>query len=303
MAKLKEGFKGERFVSLPEKLLEEYAQDPLIGNLYLRMIGYFPHVKYHYVHKEQGCDYCMLIYCIHGEGWYETDGKRYIVKENEYIFIPDHTPYTFGADDADPWTIYWLHFRGRVSRCFLPPYPNPQPIQPNEHSRLQDRLQLFEEIYRSFSMGYIREYMVYASMCLYHFLASFTCLEQYRTSNSRNEKPISFSAKVIHYMQENIQHNLTLRQLASEFKYSPSHFSALFQKETGDSPINYFLHLKIQKACQYLELTDFKLNDIAELLGFEEPAYFSRLFSKVIGSSPSSYREIVRHKKLESRNL
>ena len=116
MAKLKEGFKGERFVSLPEKLLEEYAQDPLIGNLYLRMIGYFPHVKYHYVHKEQGCDYCMLIYCIHGKGWYETDGKRYIVKENEYIFIPDHTPYTFGADSSFTCQLKDRVISGTVSK-------------------------------------------------------------------------------------------------------------------------------------------------------------------------------------------
>ena len=298
MIKIKEGFKGERFATLPEGILQEYSRNPLVRNLYIRKMGFFPHVKYHYVQKEKGCDYAMLIYCTGGKGWYTIGGKTHEINENQYIILPSRVPYSFGAHDEDPWTIYWLHFRGRVSRYFLPAYPNPQPIQPNEHSRLQDRLQLFEEIYRSFSMGYIREYMLYASMSLYHFLASFTCLEQYRTSNSRNEKPISFSAKVIHYMQENIQHNLTLYQLASEFKYSPSHFSALFQKETGDSPINYFLHLKIQKACQYLELTDFKLNEIAELLGFEGGAYFSRLFSKIIGSSPSSYREIVRHKKL-----
>ena len=91
-------------------------------------------------------------------------------------------------------------------------------------------------------------------------------------------------------MQENTQHNLTLEQFATYFKYSPSHFSMLFQKETGVSPISYFLRLKIQRACQYIELTNLKLNEIATLLGFDEPAYFSRLFSKIMGMSPSEYR-------------
>ena len=68
MTKIKEGFKGERFLSLPENLLSEYSKDPLIGDLYLRKIGYFPNVKYHYIQKEQGCDYKMLIYCTDGEG-------------------------------------------------------------------------------------------------------------------------------------------------------------------------------------------------------------------------------------------
>ena len=39
----------------------------------------------------------------------------------------------------------------------------------------------------------------------------------------------------------------------------------LFQRETGVSPISCFLQLKIQKACQYIELTDLKLNEISTL--------------------------------------
>ena len=69
MARIKEGFKGEKVVSLPEDLLQTYSKDPLIGNLYPRKIGYFPRVHYHYVQKPRGCDYCMLIYCVGGKGW------------------------------------------------------------------------------------------------------------------------------------------------------------------------------------------------------------------------------------------
>lgn len=290
MAKLKEGFKGERFVSLPESQLAEYAKDPVIGSLYIRKIGYFPRVKYHYVRKEKGCDYLMLIYCTEGKGWYEIGGKTYPVKKDEYVIIPSDVPYAFGADDEEPWTIYWLHFRGRLSASFQPAYPNPKPILPDDYSRLQDRLRLFEELYHSFSMAYIKEYMLYASLTLYSFLASFTCLEQYRSFHASANRLLTFSDRVIHYMQENTQHNLTLEQFATYFKYSPSHFSMLFQKETGVSPISYFLRLKIQRACQYIELTNLKLNEIATLLGFDEPAYFSRLFSKIMGMSPSEYR-------------
>lgn len=88
MAKIKEGFKGERFISLPENLLEEYSKDPLIGNLYLRKIGYFPQVKYHYIQKDQGCNYSMLIYCTDGEGWYQIHGEKHLLKKDEYIILP-----------------------------------------------------------------------------------------------------------------------------------------------------------------------------------------------------------------------
>ena len=163
--------------------------------------------------------------------------------------------------------IYWLHFQGKLCDQFLPSHPVPVTISPNEYSRLQDRLRLFEEIYSSFSMGYIKEYMIYSSMCLYNFLASFIYLEQFRHIMIPSQKEYPFTARVIHYMRENIQQNLTLKELASYFKYSPSHFSALFFGETGVSPMNYFIRLKIQKACEYIELT------------------------KVMGCSPSVYRK------------
>ena len=47
----------------------------------------------------------------------------------------------------------------------------------------------------------------------------------------------------------------------------------------------------MQKACQYLEMTNRKINEVAALLGFEEPAYFTKMFTKMIGITPSQYRK------------
>lgn len=291
MIKLKEGFAGERFASLPENLIEEFSKDELISNLYLRKIGYFPHVKYHYINKDKGCDYAMLIYCVNGEGWYEIRNKKYILNKNEYVILPPHTPYYFGANNENPWTIYWLHFKGKNMKAYLFNNDNPKPILPDNNSRLQHRLELFEEIYHSFTLSYTKEYMQYTSACLHLFMSSFKHLEQYRSIQSLYNKEKSFSARVIHYMNENIQHEISLKELSKHFNYSSSHFSTLFQKETGISPVNYFLRLKIQKACQYIELTDMKFQDISFALGFNEPSYFSRLFTKIMGISPSKYKE------------
>lgn len=290
MAKIKEGFKGERLVSLPENLLNAYGDDPLIGNLYVRKIGFFPRVKYHYVNQPEGCGYAMLVYCTEGKGWYAAGGRRYEVEKNSYLLIPPRTPYAFGADDADPWTIYWLHFLGRSAAAFLPERPGPRPLLPDEHSRLQERFRLFEEIYINFARGYIREYMAYASMCLHLFLASFVFLEPYRHIATPALREPSFSSRVIRYMQENVRQRLSLAQLASFFKYSPSHFSMRFTRETGVAPIDYFIRLKVQQACREIELTALPLNEISVRLGFGDPAYFSRVFTKIMGIPPSEYR-------------
>jgi transcriptional regulator GlxA family with amidase domain len=65
----------------------------------------------------------------------------------------------------------------------------------------------------------------------------------------------------------------------------------MFCKEVQFSPINYFLHLKIERAGQLLLHTNMKINQISLKLGFDDPYYFSRLFKKIKGVSPKQYRE------------
>lgn len=289
MVRRKEGFEGERLISLSERELEKYAEDPFIGNLYLRKIGFLPHAKYHFVSKEKGCDYYILLYCVNGKGWYQVHGKRHSLHRNQFVILPAHVPHSYGADDADPWSLYWIHFRGKMASQFMMPNDEPGLIEPSEKSRIQVRINIFEELYHSFTFAYLKKFMQYTSSCLYLFLSTFTLLEPFRHVNFQTSDK-SFSAKVSHYMLENIHEKLTLHQLASYFHYSSSHFSMLFRKETGASPIDYFLRLKIQKACQYIELSDMKLYEISTALGFESPTYFSRLFTKYMGIPPTAYR-------------
>ncbi|MCH5718282.1 helix-turn-helix domain-containing protein [Niabella hibiscisoli] len=92
-------------------------------------------------------------------------------------------------------------------------------------------------------------------------------------------------------MQEHIMETVALKDLASLIHMSSSHFSAMFKNKTGHSPLEYFNHLKIQRACQYLEFTDMPVKELCYTLGLEDPFYFSRLFSKYMGESPLHYRK------------
>ena len=149
-------------------------------------------------------------------------------------------------------------------------------------------------MYQAFSHGYIRDYMTYSSMCLHYFLASFRWVTQYRHIVAVNHQGDELLDRVIYYMNEHLQTQLRLEDVASHFHYSVSHFSMLFKEKTGMSPIRYFLHMKVQKACELIELSNLKLNEVANILGFEEPAYFTRIFTNVMGTTPSQYRRAER---------
>ena len=76
----------------------------------------------------------------------------------------------------------------------------------------------------------------------------------------------------------------------TDIGYSQSHFSSLFKNRTGESPIAYFIRLKVEYACKLLKETDLKINQICFKIGIEDSFYFSRLFSKAMGMSPTEYR-------------
>jgi AraC-like DNA-binding protein len=98
----------------------------------------------------------------------------------------------------------------------------------------------------------------------------------------------------IQYMVEHIQSSLTLDEMAHHIGLSKPHFVHLFKQVTRYSPIDYFLRLKIQRSCQYLDLTDYHIKEISKSIGIQDPYYFSRVFRKVMGQSPSEYRKTKR---------
>jgi AraC-like DNA-binding protein len=126
-------------------------------------------------------------------------------------------------------------------------------------------------------------------MCLWHYLTTFMYNDKYDTAGQLSYKDeINIS---IDYMRSNINKTMLLEEIASSANLSASHYSFLFKKKTGFSPIEYFNHLKMQQACQYLLFTNLRIKNIALKLGMEDPYYFTRMFTKVMGISPKSYRE------------
>jgi AraC-like DNA-binding protein len=54
--------------------------------------------------------------------------------------------------------------------------------------------------------------------------------------------------------------------------------------------MEYFIRMKLEKACSALYHSEMKIKDIASMLGYEDPYYFSRLFKKHLNMSPFQYR-------------
>jgi AraC-like DNA-binding protein len=291
--KRKDGFEGERMISLPETVWKNAIKaNPVIGQLYITHIGYFPKAAYHYRERKYGCPDNILLYCVKGKGWYAVNDKHFEMGVNQFVIVPaTKARLRYGSDDENPWTIYWVHFSGKNIDSFNRGFnigllDGPRYIHSNEAG-----IQLWDVMYRSLKMGFGKDNLGKANLCLYHFISSFLYPDKERSEEDEAKNRIDGTVK---YMQQHLSAILTVEDLAQQCDLSPSHFSNLFKKATGMSPLNYFIHLKLQKARLLLYTTDMKIKDVAAAIGYDDPYHFSRLFKKTMHVSPEQYRGLRR---------
>ncbi|SDN06212.1 AraC family transcriptional regulator [Siphonobacter aquaeclarae] len=286
----RDGFEGEKLISLPPGIWPELIQkNPVLFQLYISHIGYFPRAQFHYRERRNGCEDNILIYCLQGKGHFLVDGKKFEVTANQYLLMPATDKYMrYWADHDDPWTIYWIHFTGRDIGSFN------QSLQLNLHRGPvsfpynEKALETWQEIYQTLEMGYSLENLARASLQLYTFVAYFVFPERQPENSVPRKADIVLDT--ITYMRAHLDRKLSVEEMAFQHQLSCSHFSMLFRKGTGMPPLDYFTHLKMQKACQLIYAGALKIKDIALALGYDDPYYFSRVFRKNMGQSPEQYR-------------
>ena len=109
------------------------------------------------------------------------------------------------------------------------------------------------------------------------------------SAGTRNDKLITDS--IIKALTERIYGNTTLDEVCSGVLFSKSHLKTLFKKNTGYSIMDYYTHLKIERAKILIKEGELSISDISDLLGYASIHYFSRVFKLKVGISPSEYRK------------
>jgi AraC-like DNA-binding protein len=287
--KKKDGFQGERSIQLPKKVLEKIYGSKIYQSLYITYIGYYPKAQFHFRERKIGTNESILIYCVNGEGWLKIENKVHHININQFIILPEGISHAYGTNPENPWTIYWLHFKGTESKAIADALFEKMLMNDHLVHFSQNRVNLFEELYNNLERGYGKSNTGYTSMLLWHFLATFLhddCFSEPLRILEKNSVE-----KAIEYMRNNVHLKLSLKDICIHVCLSTSYFSLLFKNKTGYSPIEYFNHLKIQSACQYLQFSKLRINEIGSKLGIDDPYYFSKLFSDLMGISPRAYRQ------------
>lgn len=276
----------------PLFLQRQLAAHPLTEGLYLNGCGYYPQAVGHYMQRHEHEDH-LLLYCTAGAGTLKTreTNQTFQVLAGDLMLLPKGVPHTYAADSKNPWTLYWVHFDGLISHRYC------QHISESEtrhvlHQGVQPQLiHAFEQLFNARNTGY--NLPVFINSC--HRLGQLLTYIAISSIPQAGDlhSPHRMDAVTSH-METVIDGQLDLDTLADIAGLSKFHFIKKYKDAFGYTPVQHFIHRKMERACLLLDTTRLNIGEVADQLGYEDPHYFSRLFKKVTGISPQQYRSAQR---------
>ena len=212
----------------------------------------------------------QLLYIAAGKAhfFFEEDVEEIVTAGHMVLYRPrEMQKYVYYWDDQTE--VFWVHFTGNDVKQILRRYKLPSTGHVFYTGTSPDYQQLFRKMIQSEDESKVNSY-------------------------AQNQAEMAACYFNTHYNTD-----INIEQYAASRNMSTCWFIRNFKRYNGITPMKYILSIRISNAQHLLETTSYHVNEIADIIGYDDPLYFSRLFRKQVGFSPSEYR---RKKKMESQN-
>lgn len=114
------------------------------------------------------------------------------------------------------------------------------------------------------------------------------------TKHSREIANNSMIELICDYLKCNLFQPLTLNDVCSHFLLGKTQLCKIFREIIGQSPMEYYMNLKIKEAKKLIREKNLSVSRISDLLGYSSVHNFSRAFKKSVGMSPTAYGKSIK---------
>ncbi len=233
----------------------------------------------------------QIIYIAAGCGHFHfdaVDNETIVPAGNIVIFRPKELQKYeyYGKDKTE---VYWIHFTGSDVKNILRKYGFPD----NERIFPVGTSMEYERIFKRIIIELQRcqdNYEEMLTLLLRHLLIIFQ-RELTREQVLKNEYLDHEMDTAVTYFNENYNRDINIEEYATSKGMSVSWFIRSFKKFTGSTPMQFIVALRVNNAQVLLETTNYSINEISKIVGYDNQLYFSRLFHKLKGFSPREYRK------------
>ena len=259
-------------------LLNETRSDP---SFYMMEIGYSePPAGSSFPNYTSG-DY-VLHFVTEGCGTF--NGMP--IRAGEGFLINAGTLYSYTFDPVTPWRHYWLRFNGSMVPVFL----HSMGMKPENHTFSCPWFSslLPEFSYLMWERPQTVDYALYEMGLLFRAMAYYKAQS---IAGTRGKPAERYRILAKNFIENHYGEHISVEDIAAAIPISEKHLCQIFKEEFHMTPSEYLTEYRMRNACLLLKQTEFSIEDIAGMVGYDYPNYFSSLFHKTVGVSPRAFRE------------
>lgn len=232
----------------------------------------------------------QILYISSGKATFYINGEPREVPAGHMVIYPPRSLQQYAYYLEDKPEVYWLHFTGEDAQTLIKDagFSGDHILYTGISAKYQDlflsmikELQLPRPCSEELSSLYLRQL--------------FLTLKRLKEEGGYKKTEIKEEMEqAIHYFHENFTRDIQVEEYAKKLHMSTCWFIRSFKQYAGMPPGKYITSIRVNKAKELLESTDYTVGEIGTIIGYENPLYFSRIFKKQTGLSPAEYRKAAR---------
>lgn len=228
----------------------------------------------------------QLQYTIEGNGDVQIENEHYVVRKGDLIIIPNYYHHIYKSIPNKPWKIAFIHIfenptvAAIFKRIFM---KNRFVIHDVPPDALLPRIDKIIDL-----MDNPEHDTPTISEHIYGLL-----METVRLSNTFQADAVDRElASVIHFLKQNYNTPITMRDILKHSGYSKNHLERLFKQRMNMTMQEYIFKLRLQRAQELIAESDMYYKEIANAVGLSDYRALVYLFKKALGITPSEYRKL-----------
>lgn len=270
--------KSEVYFSSPSQTAKKIYFYPISAG------HFFCNSKYHLIRDNYNS--LLITHILNGSFTYVKDGKHVTARKGDTVILDCYKPHEYYTNDS--FESVWIHISGANSTDI---FNEIESIEGNL-IKCKDVQHLRKLLFRVFESmkGETPTTELNYSLDIYKI---FTELLNPQSAKTKGEISYEDSVhKVKEYIAENLNENITIKDLAKLVNMSSSHFSRVFKQQTGFSPYDYILISRLNRAKYLLQTTNMTIASVAYEVGFNSESNFIYFFTENEGISPGKFRKL-----------
>ncbi|MGN0173549.1 MAG: helix-turn-helix domain-containing protein [Acutalibacteraceae bacterium] len=239
-------------------------------------------------------DYYNIIYIFNGDiTLFNGIGSRKAVNGTISFAMPG-VPMYFKINSDKPIEYLWIKFTKNMLPTFIGDSNFLRAFEkPNDDERIvyasEFEFNSINAIFKSLRKSILNSYGFIHMQA--HISALISMLDNHYDSNSNttNVSELPIHVKVINYIEQHFNENMTLKRVQDQFFLSSTTINTIVRNMKKKSFYQYVTELRLESAKRLL-INGVSAHKVAEMVGFNSYSSFYRAFTMYFNHSPSDYK-------------